>query len=87
MSQNLENEVAALSKGVAQLNEHKVFRAHGSWGGLLWFNFLRGLAFGFGSVVGATVLVALAVYMLSSIDFVPVIGEWARDIIEVIQAP
>ena len=81
----LEREVAALGREVEKLNGNRILRAHASWLGLLWFNFLRGLAFGLGSVVGATALVSVVVYMLSSIDFIPVIGEWATEIIRVIE--
>jgi hypothetical protein len=47
---------------------------------LLAFQFLRGLALGLGTVVGATILVSFLVYLLSNIDFIPVIGEWASEI-------
>ena len=69
------------------LNNHRFVRAHDSWVGLFVFNLLRGLAFGLGSVIGATVLVSILVYFLSSIDFVPILGEYARDIIDMIQTP
>ncbi len=80
----LEREVAELGEGVSKLLEHRVMRSHATFPRLLLFNFLRGLAFGLGSVVGATALVSVVVYMLSSIDFIPVIGEWATEIIRVI---
>ena len=85
MSERLEQEMAALARSVDRLAEHKVLRSHSSTGRLLWFNFLRGLAFGLGSVIGATVLVAVAVYSLRQIDFIPVVGEWAKEIVRVVQ--
>jgi len=45
----------------------------------------RGLAFGLGSVIGATILVYLVVASLSKIDFIPIIGEWAKEIADVIR--
>jgi len=54
---------------------------------LLGFQFARGLAFGLGSVLGATVLVSIAVYILSGIDFLPIIGDWASEIARQIQEP
>jgi hypothetical protein len=85
MSERLEQEMAALGRSVDRLAGHKVLRSHATTGRLLWFNFLRGLAFGLGSVLGATVLVSVAVYVLSQIDFVPVIGEWAKEIVRVVE--
>lgn len=81
----LETEVAALREELARLNQHNILRSHRTTGRVLAFNFLRGLAFGLGSVVGATVLVSMLVYALSHIDFIPVIGEWAKEVIAVIQ--
>lgn len=85
-SENLAEEVDALRLEIAKLNHQRFLRSQATWFGLLWYNFLRGLALGLGSVVGATLLVSVLVYMLSSIDFVPVIGEWANEIIAVIEA-
>ncbi|MBO6790653.1 MAG: hypothetical protein HRT60_08570 [Dinoroseobacter sp.] len=85
-SENLAEEVDALRLEIAKLNDQRFLRSQATWFGLLWYNFLRGLALGLGSVVGATLLVSVLVYMLSSIDFVPVIGEWANEIIAVIEA-
>ena len=48
---------------------------------MLGFQFIRGLAFGLGSVLGATVLVSILVYFLAQIDFIPIIGEWAQEIL------
>ena len=81
----LEQEIARLNGQVAALREHWAFRSHSSWRRTLVFNFLRGLAFGLGSVVGATVLVAALVYALSWVDFIPVVGEWAKEVIRVIE--
>ena len=82
---NLEQQMTALNDEVARMNAHWFMRSNASTGRMLWFTFLRGLAFGLGSVVGATILVSLLVYSLSSIDFVPVRGEWAAEVIRVIE--
>jgi hypothetical protein len=82
----LEHEVARLNGQIEALRHHWALRSHTSWQRALLFNFLRGLALGFGSVVGATVLVAALVYALSWVDFIPVVGEWAREVIRVIEA-
>ncbi|HEX5797817.1 MAG TPA: DUF5665 domain-containing protein [Candidatus Saccharimonadales bacterium] len=41
---------------------------------LYFQNFVRGITFGAGSVLGATVVIALAVWILSLFDTVPLIG-------------
>jgi hypothetical protein len=40
------------------------------------FQFLRGLAFGLGSVMGATILVSMIAWWLSQFEFLPLIGDW-----------
>ena len=41
---------------------------------LYWENFLRGMFFGAGGVIGATVLIGLLLWILSLFDTVPLIG-------------
>lgn len=41
---------------------------------LLWVSFLRGIAQGFGAIVGGTILVALLIWLLGLFDEVPLIG-------------
>ena len=81
----LEQEIQSLRQEVALLNQHRFVRVQNNWAALVGFQFVRGLAFGLGSVMGATILVSILVYVLSFADFVPVIGEWAAEIIQVIE--
>ncbi|GLQ35734.1 hypothetical protein GCM10007939_20170 [Amylibacter marinus] len=83
----MTREIRALRSEVIALNSHKFVRAHDSWLGLILFQLVRGLAFGLGSVIGATLLIALLVSFLQQIDFIPVIGNWATEVLEIIQAP
>ena len=41
---------------------------------LYWENFVRGIVFGAGGVLGATVVIAVFVWLLSLFDSVPLIG-------------
>jgi len=66
------------------MNSHRFIRMHNSLPRLIWFNFMRGLAFGLGSVLGATVLVSVLVYFLSQINFIPIIGDWATEVLSII---
>ena len=47
-------------------------------------NFLGGLAWGFGSVLGATIVVALLVGFLKTVNVIPVIGEFTSQIVEIV---
>ena len=53
----------------------------------LLLQLLKGMAFGLGSVLGASVIVTLTVYLLSQVEFIPIIGEWVKNIIQEIQKP
>jgi len=83
----LRDEIAALRNEVARLNAHRFVTLHNRPARLLAFNFARGLAFGLGSVLGATILVSAVVYLLSQVELVPIIGEWAKQIIDEVGRP
>ena len=85
-SDRLTVEIAGLRHQIERLNGHLFLRAQKSIPGVFGYNFLRGLALGLGTVVGATILVSVAAYFLSRIDFLPIIGTWAGEIAREIQA-
>ena len=70
---------------LARLNRHGYLKMNSSAIRVVWYQFLRGLAFGLGSVMGATILVSIAAFWLSQIEFIPIIGEWAKQIAVEIQ--
>lgn len=78
------DDLASLKAEVHKMNSHRFIRMHNSLSKLIWFNFMRGLAFGLGSVIGATVLVSILVYLLRGIDFIPIIGDWATEVLSII---
>ena len=51
----------------------------------MWYSFLKGLMVGLGSVLGASVLVAFLVWTLAKISWVPVIGDFVKDIVVDVQ--
>jgi hypothetical protein len=51
---------------------------------LLWVSFLRGLAQGFGAIVGGTILIALMVWVLGLFNEVPFLGDAADAITDTI---
>lgn len=81
------NQTSRINQQLAQLHQHKMIKAYNSIPHLLWFNLLKGTAFGLGSVLGATVVLSVVVYLLSQIEFIPFIGEWVSAILEVVKAP
>ncbi len=81
---DLHADLKAVQKELRLLNTHRFVRIHNSIWRLISFQFIRGLAFGLGSVIGATILVSLLAYSLRTIDFIPIIGEWAKQIVEMI---
>ncbi|MBC7869035.1 hypothetical protein H7X69_02565 [Candidatus Saccharibacteria bacterium] len=53
-----------------------------------FMNFIRGIFFGFGTVLGGTVLVAIIIGVLGQfVDWFPVIGDFIKQIIDAIQRP
>jgi len=82
---DLQSDLRALQAELHRLNTHRFVRIHNSMWRLITFQFIRGLAFGLGSVIGATILVYVVVYSLSTIDFIPIVGEWAKEIADMIK--
>ncbi|THH35196.1 hypothetical protein E4Z66_15340 [Aliishimia ponticola] len=72
----------ALTREVQRLNEHTFIRIHNSIWRLIGYSFLRGLAIGLGTVMGATVLVSLLAWWASQFSFVPVLGDWLNQIVQ-----
>ena len=74
-----------LNEQMDQLLNQPALRMQQSVIAMLWFNLLRGLAFGLGSVLGATILVYATVQILAQIEFIPILGDWAIQLIEQIE--
>ncbi len=81
----LSEEMHALREEVARLNGHGFVRMHNSLSRVLLFNFARGLAFGLGTVIGASVLLSVVAWSLSQVEFLPIIGEWVGEIVRQIE--
>lgn len=47
---------------------------------LFWMNFLRGIFFGVGTVLGGTIVVALLLWLLALIGQIPWLGEFVETI-------
>lgn len=84
-SQMQTQAIARLTQEVERLNTHRFVTMHNSLWRLVMFQFTRGLAFGFGSVLGATILVSLVGWWVAQIEFIPIIGDWAAQIMDRIE--
>jgi hypothetical protein len=74
-----------LAEAIETLNDHNLMRIYSSSQRIIWTNFLRGLAFGLGSVIGASILVYITVQILAQIEFIPILGDWALRLISEIE--
>ena len=81
-----EDQLRALTEEVRKLNEHRFIRVQNSYWRLITYQFVRGLAFGLGTLMGATVLVSLLAWWASQFSFVPVLGEWLNQIVQEMEA-
>ncbi len=76
----LAKEVRTLSKEVRNLKNLEFVRILKRPWKFLVMSLLKGIMVGFGSVLGATVMVALFIYILAQISFVPIIGDFVEGI-------
>ena len=74
-----------LAEAIETLNDHNLMRIYSSSWWIIWTNFLRVLAFGLGSVIGASILVYITVQVLAQIEFIPILGDWALRLISEIE--
>jgi len=53
---------------------------------IYWMNFVRGLFFGFGTILGGTVLVAIIVWVLSQFaGWIPPLSDFINQFIDIVQ--
>lgn len=82
---DLVAEVAALRAEVHRLTTHRFMRIQNSFWKLLLYQLTNGLMIGLGTVLGASILVSVFAYFLSQIELLPIIGEWATQVIQQIE--
>jgi len=76
-----ENTAADLALLLRQLLNHRFARIQASLWTALWAYFLQGIAFGLGSFLGATIVVYLLVMALGQLEFIPIVGDLASQLI------
>ena len=82
----LTTEVRQLRQSIDKFNSHAWVKVENSLPRILFRQILKGLFLGLGTVVGASVFVSVVLFFLSRIDFIPIIGEWASEVADVIEA-
>ena len=81
-----DNEIKKLREAIKSLNNNNIFKIYNSIKKVLFISFLKGLASGLGWIIGATILVSLLTYILSQIEFIPILGDIVSQLIEEIEA-
>ena len=81
-----DNEIKKLREEIKSLNSNKIFKIYNSTKKILFISFLKGLASGLGWIIGATILVSLLTYILSQIEFIPILGDIVSQLIHEIEA-
>ena len=81
-----DNEIKKLSEALKSLNNNNIFKIYNSTKKILFISFLKGLASGLGWIIGATILVSLLTYILSQIEFIPILGDIVSQLIQEIEA-
>lgn len=74
-------EIQEIKQALEEIKSHRLFYIYNSIGRLYFFFLIRGILVGFGTVIGATVVVSLFVFILSQIEFIPIIGKWVTAIL------
>ncbi|MFA5947703.1 MAG: DUF5665 domain-containing protein [Candidatus Gracilibacteria bacterium] len=87
IEKELVKDLKTLTREVENLKDLEFIQVFKHPWKFIWFSLLKGLMVGFGSVLGATVVVALFVYILSQISLVPVVGDFVKEVIDEIQVP
>jgi len=81
-----------LSKSIDDLSKH-LERTHvaeyiqmiQSPAKLMWVNFLMGVSRGFGIAIGMSAIFGIAVYILSRMINIPILGEFIAQIVKIVQ--
>lgn len=82
----LAKEVKDLTVEIGRLKKMDFMQVFNHPIKFLWYSFLKGLLFGLGSVLGASVLVAVVIYLLAQVRLVPIIGDFVQGVIDQIQS-
>ncbi len=69
-----------------QIHHHLTASGHMRKRDIMLSNFLGGLAWGFGSVVGATIVVAIVLWLLGNFNFIPGLNQFSSQVSDTIKS-
>ena len=81
--ERMSTTIIALTQEVERLQR---WQPGGDRRRLLWWSFLQGVASGLGRAVGATVILALLIWLVGRLQVVPGLGKWIARLMEAVQA-
>lgn len=79
---HLAKEVQHLATAIERIEKLQPFAALRNRKQFFFYSFIHGLLIGFGSVLGASVLIAFFIFLLQQIQFAPLIGSFVQNILE-----
>lgn len=63
-------EIAKLNRSIVKLNKSRG----------LFHSFMIGIVTGLGSVLGATIVLGIVLFILRNVEFLPIIGSWIAEL-------
>lgn len=82
----LAKEIRLLSAEIKRIKDMEVIKIFRHPWKFLWLSLVKGIMVGFGSVLGATIFLSLFIYILAQISFVPIVGDFVKDVMGQIEA-
>ena len=82
MSPKKEDDTKGLIKTMRSLDKHlELLASHYEPHRYLWMGFIRGIVYGLGILVAVALVVPLLLALLSSVDWIPVLGDIFAEIV------
>lgn len=82
---NAEESVVGLTRIIKQFLSERYLRILDNPKKFLFYNFLTGLVSGIGYALGATLVFALIIWLLSKLTLIPLLGNFISNILDYIQ--
>ena len=81
MAKNTEQSIKDYEK-MGRMLEDIFASGSGNAKRLLWYNFVKGIAYGLGIFLGGTIVIAIVIWILNLFNQVPLIGPFIQNIID-----
>ncbi|BCE03700.1 DUF5665 domain-containing protein [Marinicellulosiphila megalodicopiae] len=78
---SMNQSLSAIEQELKKISQHRMVSLYGSIFKQLSLQFARGIFFGLGTALGATIVLSGLLFLLAQIEFVPIIGEYVQKII------